>query len=101
MAESLRLHNNNNNKNETEMQGIMEGRPWGKKEKRLKKKSCSNSHSPCTFYIVDFSERVNVHQPKIRPFGVGHHQRVKKRFASSQLAKFHLELSEPADQVDI
>ena len=57
--------------------------------------------SPCAFYIVDFRERVNVHQPKIRPLRVGHHQRVEKRFASSQLSEFHFELSKPADQVNV
>ncbi len=78
------------------------GEAVGKEREKAQEKSCSNSHySPGTFYIVDFRERVNVHQPQISPLRVGHHQRVKKRFASSQLSKFHLELSEPADQVDI
>lgn len=69
------------------------------KEKRFKR--LNDVHSPCTFYVADFGERVDVDQPQIRPLRVGHHHGVEQCFASFQLSKFHFELCKPTDQVNI
>lgn len=61
-------------------------RPKTEKEKRLLppiKGRMVLNFSPCTFYVFDFNERVNVDVPEIRPFGIGHHQRVEQGFPSS------------------